>query len=98
MDTIFRGVTELHLISDIFNDVPWWFPLIGIAVFIHGIAHHPILAVAMFALLLAFVVMTHRRWTLRLIVAVFLVAAVHDLLTGQLNPPAKLAVHAARKV
>jgi hypothetical protein len=99
MDTVFRGITELHIISDIFNDVPWWFPLIGIAVFMYGIAHHPILAIAMFALLLAFVVMTHRRWTLRLIVLVILVCAVHDTLTGEIfGPPAKIAVHAARRV
>jgi hypothetical protein len=92
-------MNELNALSDIFNDVAWEFPLIAVGVFIYGIAHHPILACAMFVLLTAFVVMTHRRWTLRLIVAVVLVCAVHDVLTGEIfGPPAKIAAHAAKRL
>jgi hypothetical protein len=92
-------MNELNALSDIFNDVAWELPLIAVGLFIYGIAHHPILACAMFVLLTAFVVMTHRRWTLRLIVAVVLVCAVHDVLTGELfGPPAKIATPTARRV
>jgi hypothetical protein len=90
-------MNELNALSDIFNDVPWQFPLIAIGVFIYGIAHHPILAVAMFALLLAFVIMTHGRWTLRLIVAVILICAVHDTLTGEIFGPPAIVTPAARR-
>jgi hypothetical protein len=92
-------MNELNALSDIFNDVAWELPLIAVGVFIYGIAHHPILACAMFVLLTAFVVMTHRRWTLRLIVLVILVCAVHDTLTGKIvGPPAKMPVHASSRV
>jgi hypothetical protein len=90
---------ELHILTDIFNDLPWGVPLLAIGAFVYGIAHHPILACAMFVLLTAFVVMTHRRWTLRLIVAVVLVCAVHDVITGEIfGPPANIAAHAAKRV
>jgi hypothetical protein len=92
-------MNEVNALTDIFNDAAWEVPLIAIGVFVYGIAHHPLLAIAMFVLLLAFVVMTHGRWTLRLIVAVILVCAIHDTITGEIfGPPAKIAVHAARRV
>jgi hypothetical protein len=92
-------MNELNALSDIFNDVAWELPLIAIGVFVYGIAHHPLLAIAMFVLLTAFVIMTHGRWTLRLIVAVVLVCAVHDTITGEIfGPPTNIAVHAARRM
>ncbi len=71
--------------SELFNEIPAPFPLAGVAVFLYGLAYSAPLAVIMGGVLLAFVVLTRQRWILRLLIAVVLIAVIHDALTGELN-------------
>ncbi len=78
-------MNERKALAELFEALPALFPLAGVAAFLYGLAYSATLAVIMGAVLLAFVIVTRGRWLLRLLIAVVLIAVIHDALTGELN-------------
>jgi hypothetical protein len=76
----------IYFVKGFFEEIHPLFVFIAVGVFLYGLAKSPVLAIAMGATLFAFVILVRGRWLLRLFILMWLVAATHDALTGQLYP------------